>query len=115
MAVFPTNEHSWESEVKAVDNTVIDTAESGVQHAYLISDKDWFDVNLVTKIYHDKDGIIAAQITDFYNNNKMLENIEFNCKGAEYLGIFTSRPVVEQLPGFGRWKVTSTFRAEKVN
>lgn len=115
MAVFPVSQHSWESEVKPINNTVIDTAESGAQHAYIISDKDWFDITLVTKVYHDKDGLIPNQITDFYNANKLQENIQFACKGGQYLGMFTSRPVVEQLPGFGLWKVTSTFRAERVS
>lgn len=114
MPAYPIIKHSWDSEAKPVNNTVIDTLESGAQHAYVTSGSDWYDVSYVVMIYHDIVGANRDLVRQFYNTNKLAENITFNCKGDRYIGIMTAPPQVEQLSGFGVWQITQTFRAQLV-
>lgn len=113
MPNFPIAEHTWDSEVKPVENTVIDTMESGAQHAYEISGTDWFSVTLETVINHDHSRAIGDNIEAFYRTNRFAENIVFACRGFYYTGLFTAPPEIVQLRGFGRWRITCQFRATR--
>lgn len=104
---------SWESDAKAVANTTIDTMESGAQHAYVVSDKDWYDVTYIMLVYYDSARALGDAIDAFYTAHRLAENITFACKGHRYLGMMTDRPAIEKLKGFGVWRVSVNFRAER--
>lgn len=112
MPAYPIIKHSWDSEAKPVPNTVIDTLESGAQHAYVTTDADWYDVTLIMPIYHDTTGLNRDLVRQFYSDNKLADNVTFVCKGDSYVGMMTAAPQIEQLSGFGVWQITQQFRAQ---
>lgn len=114
MATFPAYPHKWSSEAKPVESVGIDVAESGATHAYLLSGQCWYDVTLINVVHHDLEGVAEATVSQFYQDNKLSELVMVDCKGYRYIGLMKKPPQAEQLQGFGRWEITTEFRARRV-
>lgn len=115
MPTFPNYLHSYESRAEPIENVTVELAESGKPMAYLTANKPWFKVTLINVAYHDITGGVADSIDAFYLANQLQENISFECKGYRYVGMMLSRPQVESLGGFGLWRVTTQWQAQRVD
>lgn len=115
MPIFPDYPHSHSSEATPIENVVVEVTESGKPVAYSKSQRQWYKVILINPIYHDNGGRAKATVEAFYEEFRLSENVTFVCKGQQYLGMFLQPPKIEQVSGFGRWEITTTWQAIRLD